>query len=853
MTALLGLASVEQASAQSSSGAAAPAPATSTPATSSTVTGSPALSSAQSAVDPRLTTSSVSLEIGSYSGPLSSLLAAIAKSAGYDVIFETNVDALGTGASSAPAAGTPAGAAASTGAASQGKPVVYNFKNTPFNQVWPLLMDIYGLTYQTSLLGKTPVIRVGVKPVQQIIKLPASLDVNKVTDQLKRAFGSVKRTTQTTQGTTTQAGTSQGASTQVTSGEDIELDSPTLKIVAEPTSNSVIVRGTNSEVLQVQALANQIISAQPIGLAPSTPDLNVQKIYTVKSTQASVVSLLTAQYPNLKVTPVGTNGPIIISGLQSQVTAALGLLDSVDVNNIVQITVPLKYTRAATILNQVKLSFGKPKYTEAPRQNEAGQTVGVTRTLIDVELDSPTLRIVADEFNNRLILRGTNTEIAEVQASISQIDTAKAASPTTATDERIYSVKGKQADIVSLLVDRYPDLKVTPVGQTGQLIVGGPQVAVDAAFKLLAQVDQPPAPPATGPVIVQKVFVLTNASADDVKATLEGTLQRDVTGTGLVGNATPLIQADGTTIIQPPTPTTTTGTVAASTGAGTTPTPSTTTQATIISDKRSNTLIVRGTQAQVNQVAELIPSLDVKVPQVNVQVRIQEIGDTASRALGVDWKAGIGNFVVNVASGNLKAIFDPTQNLVGFNLGATLTALEQQNMTKRIYDGSVTMQSGQRSLGGNTQTQSASSGAAAHIQSGGRLELNIPSSAANVPAIQKQIDYGVTLDFFNPQVAPDGTITLRVRGVVNQPKTAITGSTLPNLLDFSNSEAQTTITFKAGETVLLSGLLGTNQTSTNSGIPFLTSIPVIGSLFGNQQTTTDRTQLLVVITGNVLQ
>jgi len=306
------------------------------------------------------------------------------------------------------------------------------------------------------------------------------------------------------------------------------------------------------------------------------------------------------------------------------------------------------------------------------------------------------------------------------------------------------------------------------------------------------------------------------------------------------------VQADGTTVIQAPG---TTGSAAT----GTASTQASTPQATIIADKRTNTIIVRGTQAQVDQIAQIIPSLDVRVPQVNVQVRIQEITESASRSLGVDWKAGFGNFIVNVASSGVKAIFDPTQSLVGFNLGATLNALEQQGMTKRVYDGTVTMQSGQRSLNNSTDSQNASSGAAAHLQSGGRLELNIPSQAANVPAIQRQIDYGVTIDFYNPQVAPDGSITVRVKGVVNQPKTAITGSTLPNLLDFSNSEAQTTITFKSGETVLLSGLLGTNQTTTTTGLPFLSSIPVIGSLFGKQSSTNDRSQLLVVITGTVVQ
>ena len=651
----------------------------------------------QSATDPQLAAAKVSLEIGTYNGPLSSLLAAVAKSAGYDVIFETNVDALAgaPSAASATPAAAPAGAAGpvsgTAAASSSARPVVYNFRNAPFNQVWPVLMDVYGLTYKVASFGTTPIIRVGVSPVQQIIKLPDNLDVIKVTDQLRRAFGSVVRTSQTVSNSNNQnasasgAASSAGTTNSVQSGEEVVLDSPTLKIVAEPTSNSVIVRGTNSEVLQVQNLAASIIASQPAALASTVPVPTVQ---------------------------------------------------------------------------------------------------------------------------------------------------------------RIYSVKGQQADAVALLAAQYPTLKVTAVGQTGQLVITGAQTQLDAALSLLASVDRAtPVAPVAG--TVQKVIALTNAAAKDVKAVLEGTLQRELTTTGLVGNAVPLIQADGTTVIQPPT------TASSASGAALNTAPQASAQqATIIADERTNTLIVRGTQAQVDQIGQIIPSLDVRVPQVNLQVRIQEINETASRSLGVDWKAGFGNFVVNVASTAVKAIFDPTQALVGFNLGATLNALETQNMTKRVYDGAVTMQSGQRSLGATSAVSNSSSGAAAHVQSGGRIELNIPSGAANVPPIQRQIDYGVTLDFYSPQVAPDGTITVRVAGkVTGEPGDVTNGQ----VIRFTNSEAQTTITFKAGETVLLSGLLGTDQGSTSGGIPFLSSIPVIGSLFGTQTSRNTRSQLLVVITGNVLQ
>jgi len=627
-----------------------------------------------SVADTSLTNATVTIEIGRYAGPLSSLLAALAKSAGYGLILDTNVDALPQAAGTTAATGTPATGTSSTGTGATGtatadtaRPVVYSFQNKPFNEVWPLLMDVYGLSYDIMTLAGQPVLRVSNTPIQR--------------------------------------------------------------------------------------------------------------------------------------------------------------------------TVTLKNADATQAAQQVKLFFGTPTYSETPQKDAQGNTVGVTRTLVDVKLDSATLRIVPDVRSNAVIVRGTNKEVAEVTRLLTQLDSTpgapsgSASTPETQTVQRVYSVKGAQADIVALLAAQYPGLKVTPVGQTGQLVVTGPQNQLDAALTLLGQVDRV-APVVAGAQITQRIFQLVNASAEEVKATLEGTLARDLGTTTTTGTAAA-------------------GTTTAATGAATTAQANT---ATIIADKRTNTVIVRGTAEQVAQVADLIPQLDQKVPQINVQVRIQEITERASRALGVNWSAGFGGFSVSSSNtAGLGVSFDPTRSLLGFNLGASLNALQGQGLSKSVYDGSITMQSGQRSLGASSETQNASSTAAASIKSGGRLEINIPSAAANVPAIQKQIDYGVNLDFFSPQVAPDGTITLRVRGQVNDLRTTIAADTVPNVLQFTNSEAQTTLTFKNGETLLLSGLLATKTTENKDGTPFLSSIPVVGSLFGKQSTSTEKTQLLVVITGTIVQ
>ncbi len=642
--------------------------------------------------DTRLSGANVSINVGTYGGPLSSLLAAVARTAGYEVIFDTNIDALPAAAGGTPAA--PSGAttpADLASAATSQTSAVYSFSNTPFNQVWPLLMDTHNLSYEVLKVGDKQVLRVGTTPIQRVLKL----------------------------------------------------------------------------------------------------------------------------------------------------------------NN----------TSAQDVVNQVKLSFGTPVYTETPiKSTDSQTTIGVNRTLSDVKLDSPTLRIIADPRSNSLIVRGTNREVDEVERAVAQVD-SNVANTNNQNNRKVYTVQGNPTDIQKVLNAQYPLLQVSPVGQTQQLILTGDNKTIDAATALLAQVDKPIG---SGPQIQQKIFQLVNASATEVKAVLENTLEREVSTTPKPV-ATPIntVDAQGNPVVVMTPNTTTTPSTTATNNNTTNQTTNQTTaaatganqSATIIADKRTNTLIVRGTALQVAQIAELIPQLDQVVPQINVQVRIQEITENAGRSLGLQWNANIGGFNINIGGNNgqsgLSASFDPTRALVGgWNILPTLNALETQTLTKKVYDGSITMQSGQRSLNLNSTTSNASGNAAASVKSGGRLDINIPSASGN---IVKQIDYGVNLDFFDPQVSPDGSITLRVRGQVNNLKTEITANSIPNILDFSNSEAQSIITIKSGQTLLLSGLLGNTKTNNSYGVPYFSSIPVIGKAFSNTKNSSAESQLLIVITATVVK
>lgn len=798
--------------------------------------------------DPALSRAPVSFNVTQVGSSLSATLIALAKSAGYEIVIEPSANAVLLGAASG--AGGTAGAGAASATLS-----TYQFSNRPFNEVWPLLLDLYGLSYESVQVGNTSILRVSLRPIQRVVKLPSTLRASEVERQLKLAFGSVAPTggnTGSSNTATGSAGTASagnagagaqaavqgaaqpaGAATATGGGQaEVTLDSSTLRIVAETASNSLIVRGTNQEVAQVLALLNSIVAAQPAATAQPGAAGAQSATYAVQGDLAAAQSALRERFPGLSVAQTATRGELRLSGTAADVAQATALLGQIDTAQRV--------------------------YTAKTSPQELAAVLSA---------QYPALRVSTLNATSQLVLNGPAAQVEAALALLGQIDRNPAAAAASSANQQVYSVRTDQAAIVEFLRAQYPELRVTPVGTTGQLLLSGSAEQLASATTLLGQVDTRP----NAVVTVQRIFQLVNASAEEVKATLEGTLASQAanagagTGAGTAapaaGSALPNVPITGTDANGNPTVVTVPNVAAqqatqaavqnqnAQAGAQAAPAASAL-QATLIADVRTNKLIVRGTPEQVAQVAELVTQLDQVVPQVNVQVRIQEVSERALNSLGLNWRVNFGGFNVAVGGNGLAASFNPTQSFLGFNVFPTLNALENQGLTRTIYDGNVTMQSGQRSLSSTGGTQNVSNNAAASVKSGGRLEISIPSTSGN---IVRQIDYGLNLDFFNPQVAPDGTVTVRVRGQVNQPRTSIPTDRLPNLIDFSNSEAQSTITFRNGQTVLMSGLLGVNEVTSTAGVPVLSRLPVIGAAFGNTSTTKTQTQLLVIITGTVVQ
>ena len=100
-----------------------------------------------------------------------------------------------------------------------------------------------------------------------------------------------------------------------------------------------------------------------------------------------------------------------------------------------------------------------------------------------------------------------------------------------------------------------------------------------------------------------------------------------------------------------------------------------------------------------------------------------------------------------------------------------------------------------------------------------------------------------------PTVSADGYVTLAVTQQVNS-ATAETAFDAPII---STRSIQTKLVVRDSQTIVLGGLSDHQRDTSQGGIPFLSSIPILGGLFGRRTSRTNETELLLFLTPRVIR
>ncbi|MHB8481712.1 MAG: type IV pilus secretin PilQ, partial [Nitrospiria bacterium] len=287
------------------------------------------------------------------------------------------------------------------------------------------------------------------------------------------------------------------------------------------------------------------------------------------------------------------------------------------------------------------------------------------------------------------------------------------------------------------------------------------------------------------------------------------------------------------------------------------------TRGEITTDVRTNSLIVKDVEKNVNQVADLIKTLDSPTPQVMIEARIIQVSPTYTRSLGVQWGAGttqtsgINKFGITsgigapVVAGTAGDIFNQTPGFavnlpssspfggVGFsfgrltgnpvNLDLRISAGESRGLTKIISTPKIAVLDNME----------------AKIEQG----ESIPYATVSLQGTQTMfVDANLTLTV-TPHVTADGSVIMKINTSKNAPGETRQGAAGPSIL---KKQASTNILVKDGDTAVIGGIYETSKTNSTSGVPLLSQIPIIGWLFKSTQVDDNTSELLVFLTPKIM-
>ncbi len=267
----------------------------------------------------------------------------------------------------------------------------------------------------------------------------------------------------------------------------------------------------------------------------------------------------------------------------------------------------------------------------------------------------------------------------------------------------------------------------------------------------------------------------------------------------------------------------------------------------VIADEINNAVLVYGTAAEFSKVEATLKRLDVPPTQVMIQASIIEVTLTDDLKYGLQWifndKARSGLSGTGVLSTAVGAAFAATsagfsytlRNSLG-DVRAVLNALAEKSLVKVISSPSLMVLDNHTAsiVVGNQQPVRAGE----TITTGGNITSNIQYK-----------DTGVSLSV-TPSVNAGNMVTMLINQSVSDVGSVDTAT---GQRSFLQRQIGTKVAVRSGETLVLGGLIRDNTTTGKSGLPFLQDIPLFGSLFGARNTNTNRTELLVIITPQVVR
>ena len=636
-------------------------------------------------------------------------------------------------------------------------------------------------------------------------------------------------------------------------------------IIADSISNSLVIGAATEDLPMVRDLIERLDEEQ------ASPDINVAVFPLAKANATSVSQIIMSLYrdsgtatgPSVTVNVDDRINALVVSAGVNDLKRIEELAKQLDTDQLKRVSeirvFGLKYARATELALLLNTALNtKPENLTSQSADRQELLQFITRTQEENDLVTTGLKegvlITPDPRTNSLVVSAPVDNMPLIEQLIAKLDSSSPQIAQIKVFQLTNADARQMADVLSTLFRlqsaggqantrsiRYTlvmptdgsaanangeptigtaqenALTVTVDVRTNSLLIGGSEHYVALSSQIIEELDSSPAQER-----ITKVYRLKNSQAESIAEALQAFLDQaqqrvtSVLGAEAVGTAQRLLDEE----------------------------------VAIVAEPISNSLLISASPRYFEQVQAMIEELDQPQKQVLIQVLLAEVTLDGSTEWGMQWQSDMDltekDIPVDAASVNSRFGLDPssamgglTTTLTGDNWGFILKAMQS--------DGRLEILSRPQILAVDNQVASIEVGQRVPVVTGSR----VTERGDSINTFEYQ-SVGIQLEV-TPRINPDGIVKMDVSPTISSLSSSSvaisSGFTVPII---NNRSATTTVSVQDGQTIVIGGLISTEDNERITKIPWLGDIPYIGAAFRRTKKTRVRSELLIILTPHVI-
>uniref|UniRef100_A0A7C4VZD6 Type II secretion system protein GspD n=1 Tax=Desulfatirhabdium butyrativorans TaxID=340467 RepID=A0A7C4VZD6_9BACT len=278
----------------------------------------------------------------------------------------------------------------------------------------------------------------------------------------------------------------------------------------------------------------------------------------------------------------------------------------------------------------------------------------------------------------------------------------------------------------------------------------------------------------------------------------------------------------------------------------------------IIADEANNAIVIRATERDYRIIEKVLKQLDILPRQVLINVVIAEITLSGSIEWGVEWflNKNIGSIGSDKGDYTAQSALDngikrSINTPLGSSTGFYFTVYDPVDFLRGLgkilgSDSGINILSSPNILALDNKESSIEVGKEIPTVTGTTTDATGGTTITNTVQYRKT---GIILNV-TPHINSSGLVKMELEQEVSD-----VGEFIQELKNYTflSRRAETSLVVEDGKTIVIGGLMKSNSQNSNAGIPFLKDIPILGYLFGAGSKKSEKTELIILITPNVIK